>query len=98
VSLETYWLVVPLAGIALSVPVWAWLLLTHHHDPARPSGGGGRGGLASVSPSHPDDDAMLSSYQLGTYKTMIRMIGIGQVVRAPQEREASGRQEEEQSG
>jgi hypothetical protein len=29
-SLETYWLIVPLAGIALSVPIWAWLLLTHH--------------------------------------------------------------------
>jgi hypothetical protein len=29
-SLGTYWLVVPLAGIALSVPIWAWLLLTRH--------------------------------------------------------------------
>jgi hypothetical protein len=25
-NLETYWLVVPLVGIALTVPLWAWLL------------------------------------------------------------------------
>lgn len=25
-SFETYWLVVPLVGIALTVPVWVWLL------------------------------------------------------------------------
>ena len=30
-SLETYWLVVPLAGIALTLPVWAWLWLTRPH-------------------------------------------------------------------
>jgi hypothetical protein len=29
-SLETYWLVVPLAGIALSLPIWAWLLSKRH--------------------------------------------------------------------
>lgn len=23
-TVETYWLVVPLAGIALTLPVWAW--------------------------------------------------------------------------
>ena len=27
-SFETYWLAVPLAGIALTLPVWAWLWLT----------------------------------------------------------------------
>jgi hypothetical protein len=32
VSVETYWLIVPLAGIALTVPVWAWLLLTRRRD------------------------------------------------------------------
>jgi hypothetical protein len=29
-TLETYWLVVPLTGIALTLPMWAWLLLTRH--------------------------------------------------------------------
>jgi hypothetical protein len=27
-SFEAFWLVVPLAGIALAVPAWAWLWLT----------------------------------------------------------------------
>ena len=29
-SVETYWLVVPLAGLALTVPAWAWLLWSLH--------------------------------------------------------------------
>jgi hypothetical protein len=32
VSLETYWLAVPLIGIALTVPIWAWLWLTRPRD------------------------------------------------------------------
>lgn len=41
-SLQTYWLVVPLVGIALTLPVWAWLLWTrrreaHDHTPLPPS-------------------------------------------------------------
>jgi hypothetical protein len=31
-SLETYWLVVPLVGIALTVPLWVWLLLAWWAD------------------------------------------------------------------
>jgi hypothetical protein len=31
-SLETYWLVVPLAGIALTIPAWAWLLLARRRE------------------------------------------------------------------
>jgi hypothetical protein len=27
-SLETYWLVVPVVGIGLTLPVWTWLWLT----------------------------------------------------------------------
>jgi hypothetical protein len=27
----TYWLVVPAVGIALTLPVWVWLLLSRHH-------------------------------------------------------------------
>ena len=27
----TCWFVVPAVGIALTLPVWAWLLLTRHH-------------------------------------------------------------------
>ena len=32
VSFETYWLVVPLVGIGLTVPVWLWLWLTRPRD------------------------------------------------------------------
>ena len=33
----TYWLVVPLVGIALTIPAWIWLLwsLRHKHRKAR---------------------------------------------------------------
>lgn len=31
-SLQTYWLVVPLIGIGLTVPLWAWLWLTPSRD------------------------------------------------------------------
>jgi hypothetical protein len=30
-SFETYWLIVPLAGIGLTLPVWLWLWLTRPH-------------------------------------------------------------------
>jgi hypothetical protein len=30
-SIGTYWLIVPLAGIGLSVFGWAWLWLTRHY-------------------------------------------------------------------
>jgi hypothetical protein len=43
-SLETYWLVVPIIGLCITVPVWLWLRLTrpasrhadrgHDHRPA----------------------------------------------------------------
>ncbi len=26
----TYWMIVPAVGIGLTLPVWAWLLLTRH--------------------------------------------------------------------
>jgi hypothetical protein len=32
-SLETYWLVVPLVGIALTIPAWAWLFFTRDRHP-----------------------------------------------------------------
>jgi hypothetical protein len=31
-SLQTYWLVVPIIGIGLTVPVWIWLLAVRHRD------------------------------------------------------------------
>jgi hypothetical protein len=34
-SLETYWLAVPLTGIGLTVPVWLWLWLTRHRKQGR---------------------------------------------------------------
>jgi len=40
-SVETYWLVVPLVGIALTVPFWVWFYATRHRQPhqeAQPSG------------------------------------------------------------
>ena len=27
-SLETYWLVVPIVGLCITIPVWLWLRLT----------------------------------------------------------------------
>jgi hypothetical protein len=32
-SLETYWLVTPLVGIALTLPLWAWLLTRRGKTP-----------------------------------------------------------------
>ena len=34
-SVGMYWLIVPLAGIGLSVVGWAWLWLTRHHGRPR---------------------------------------------------------------
>jgi hypothetical protein len=30
-SLETYWTVVPVVGLCITVPVWLWLRLTRPH-------------------------------------------------------------------
>jgi hypothetical protein len=32
----TYWLITPLVGIGLTVPVWAWLLLARPHGKRTP--------------------------------------------------------------
>jgi hypothetical protein len=36
-SFETYWLAVPLAGIALTVPIWLWLWLSRSHRHKAPA-------------------------------------------------------------
>jgi hypothetical protein len=37
----TYWLLVPLVGIGLTLPVWVWLLLARHHHTGHPTVRGG---------------------------------------------------------
>jgi hypothetical protein len=34
-SFETYWLVVPLIGIALTIPAWIWLIWTRPRKPTQ---------------------------------------------------------------
>jgi hypothetical protein len=35
VSIETYWTVVPIVGLCITIPVWAWLRLTRPKHKAK---------------------------------------------------------------